>query len=113
MDNATDRVVKESMNGTMTSGAALVTAQVGNGLYTDGQTGHVNYGDHYTECCHIPEMCAQGVTFAIWIKRGIGTGKGVVLHTDGYDRNSKGKENKNIPRDIVCYTVVEVQLCCR
>ena len=100
MDNATDHVVKGSMSGAMTSGAALVAAQVGNGLYTDGQTGHANYGNHYTECCHIPDMCAQGVTFALWIKRGIGASKGIVLHTGGFERNSKGKQKENIRSQI-------------
>ena len=99
MDETLNDVVEGSMSGTMTSGAALVAAQVGNGLYTDGQTGHMSYGNHYTECCHIPDVCTQGVTFAMWIKRGIGTGRGIVLHTGGYERNSKGIYNESIPRE--------------
>ena len=99
MNETVNDVVQGSMSGTMTSGAALVAAQVGNWLYTDGQTGHVSYGNHYTECCHIPDVCTQGVTFAMWIKRGIGTGRGIVLHTGGYERNSKGIYNESIPRE--------------
>ena len=82
MDEATGDMVHGSMSGVMTTGASLVAAQVGNGLYTDGQTGHINYGNHYTECYHIPDMCVQGVTFAMWIKRGDGAGSGIVLYTN-------------------------------
>ena len=43
MDEATGDMVHGSMCGVMTTGASLVAAQVGNGLYTDGQTGHINW----------------------------------------------------------------------
>ena len=90
MDEVIGNVVQGSITGTMTFGATLVSAQIGHGLYTDGNTGHVNYGNHYTECYHIPDMCVQGVTFALWIKRGGGTGTGIVLYTGGYEYVSKG-----------------------
>ena len=99
MDEVIDNVVQGSITGTMTFGATLVSAQFSHGLYTDGKTGHVNYGNHYTECYHIPDMCVQGVTFALWIKRGGGTGSGIVLYTGGYEYDSKGMKI-NIPLEI-------------
>ena len=92
-------VVEGSMVGTMTAGAALVAARVGNGLYTDGKTGHVNYGNHHNACCQNPDMCVQGVTFAMWIKRGGGVNgmvKGIVLDTGGTSYKSKGRMNNGI-----------------
>ena len=101
MDEATGDMVHGSMSGVMTTGASLVAAKVGNGLYTDGQTGHINYGNHYTECYHIPDMCVQGVTFAMWIKRGDGAGSGIVLYTGGYEYYSKGDSNENVSLETI------------
>ena len=95
MDEAVGDVLQGSIVGTMTSGASLVAAQFNNGLYTDGVTGHVNYGNHYTECYHNPDMCPRGVTFAAWIKRGDGADYGVVFETGGEHYVSTGKGNKN------------------
>ena len=105
MDQVTGNVVQGTMNGTMTIGAALVASRVGNGLYTDGETGHLNYGNHHTECCHIPDMCDRGVTFAMWMKRGDGTGSGIVLYTVGYRFASKCKGYENITCNISGYVV--------
>ena len=90
MDEAIGNDVQGSFIGTMTTGAALVNAQVGKGLYTDGQTGHVNYGNHYNECCHNPDMCTQGVTFGMWIKRGSGATAGIILDSGGTIYDTKG-----------------------
>ena len=65
MDKAIDIGVQGSFNGTMICRASVVSARVGKGLLSNGQTGHVNYWNHYTECCHNPDMCGQGVTFAM------------------------------------------------
>ena len=95
MDEAIGNSVQGSFTGTMTTGAALVNAQVGKGLYTDGQTGHVNYGNHYTKCCHDPDMCTQGVTFAMWIKRGSGATDGIILDSGGTQYDTKGETKIN------------------
>ena len=95
MDEDMGNVVQGSFNGTMTGGASMVFARVGKGLYTNGQTGHVNYGNHYTECCHNPDMCVQGVTFAMWIKRDNAADEGIILDSGGVRYGSTGKLNVN------------------
>ena len=107
MDEVIGNIVKGSFSGTMTTGAALVAAQVGKGLYTDGQTGHVNYGDHYNECCHNPDMCAQGVTFAMWIKRERRADYGIISDTGGVYYYTKGKEHRNIVIDCKYNILIE------
>ena len=44
------------------------------------------------------------VTFALWIKRGDGTGSGIVLYTGGYDYPSKdrGHENSSCDLALLC-----------
>ena len=100
MDETIGGVIQGTLSGSMTTGAALVAAQVGNGLYTDGKTGHVDYGDHYAECCHNPDMCAQGVTFAMWIKRGSNTGDGIIFDSGGTEYDTKGRLTTTISRVI-------------
>ena len=95
MDEAVGNIVQGSFNGTMATGATLVAARVGKGLYTDGQTGLINYGNHNTECCHNPDMCVQWVTFAMWIKRDIGAKEGIIFDSGGTSYDSKGKIKTN------------------
>ena len=101
MDQATGNIVQGTLSGTMTTGASIVAAQVGNGLYTDGQKGHVDFGTHYTQCCHNPDMCAQGVTFAMWIKRGRHADDGIIFESGGTEYRTKGKFYIAKSRDYV------------
>ena len=101
MNEASSSRMQGSMIGNMATGATLVAALVGNGLYTDGK-GHVDYGDHYTECCHNPDMCVKGMTFAMWIKRDKGADHGIVLDTGGVYYDSTGK-TKQIFQAGHCY----------
>ena len=91
MDEITGNLVQGSMSGTLTAGASLVAARVGTGLYTDGLTGEIDYGDHYTECCQNPDFCTQGITFAMWIKRDVDDELRAVLSTGGTYLQGKGK----------------------
>ena len=76
MDKGTGNDIDGSMTGTKTNGARLVPAPVGNGLYTDG---HANFGNHHSEFCQNPDVCA--VPFSVWIKEGIGTDSGLTMDT--------------------------------
>ena len=100
MDEAMGNIITGTFSGTMTAGATLVAAQVRNGLHTEGQTGHIDYGNHFTECCHNPDMGVQGVTFALWIKRGSGTDKGIIFDSGGVKYDTTGKIDKFYPRQI-------------
>ena len=93
MDGVTGSSVQGSMIGTMTAGATLVAARVGNGLFLDGTTGEVDYGNRHTECCQNPDVCDQGITFAMWIKTD-DSDRRVVLSSGGTYKRAKGKLNK-------------------
>ena len=82
-----------SINGTMAGDVSLLTGQVGNALYLGSVTVQLDLGFHQLECLYIPDMCNQGVTFALWIKRDPSSSDGYLLNTGAFRDKSKGKEH--------------------
>ena len=60
-------VVQGSIPGTVISGATLTKGVVGQALKLDGISQYVDYGTHFDECFHMPDLCTDGVTFSFWV----------------------------------------------
>ena len=90
MNDATGNVLKGSLSGNTTGGAVLVPGQFGNGIYLGNDDSLVEFGFHHSNCFYDPDMCSQGVTFAMWIKRVPGAQNGYIFNTGGNYRTSKG-----------------------
>ena len=93
MNDAIGYVLKGSMNGNTTGGAVLVPSQFGNGIYLSDEHSRVDFGNHQSKCFYDPDMCSQGVTFAIWIKGGPWVQKGYIFNTGANSKASKGNGN--------------------
>ena len=91
MDEVLGNVLLGSINGTMTGGVSLVPGLVGNALYTSDGAGRVNLGFYRSQCFYNPDSCNQGVTFAMWIKRGGNARAGYMLNTGASLQQSRGK----------------------
>ena len=91
MNDAIGNVIIGSINGTMTGGTSLVTGWAGNSIYMSDGTGRVKIGYQQSECLHNPDLCTQGVTFAIWIKRDAAAQTGFVLDSGASYQHSSGK----------------------
>ena len=88
MNEAINNVVVGSISGRLYSGAALVPGQVGKSLYLQDGGSYLDLGFHDSRCFYDPDLCTDGVTFAMWIKSGHGTG--FLLDTGSHDFAGKG-----------------------
>ena len=80
-------IIQGSLLGT-THGATLTQGVIGNALYTDGISHQfVIFGSHPNECFHDPDMCREGVTYALWMQP---SSPGTILTSGGYRYNSNG-----------------------
>ena len=91
MDEVVGNVLLGSLNGTMRSGATLVPGQAGNGLYFSDGESRVEYGSHHSHCFHDPDVCSQGFTTTIWMKRGQATTDGHLMGNGADYNTAKGK----------------------
>ena len=90
MDHATVSLLLGSLNGNMTGGVSLVPGWAGNAVYMNDNTGLVDLGFHQSQCFHNPDVCTDGVTFAMWIKRDHGADTGYVVNTGAWYYIPKG-----------------------
>ena len=75
----------------MSGGAILGLGHNGDGLFLSGVTAQVDLGFHPLECFCNPNICSQGITFALWIKQDHGADKGLVLDNGASRYSSEGK----------------------
>ena len=80
MNKVIGDILVGALNGTTANGTNLVPGQAGNGIYFGDEASRVDYGTHQSNCFYDPDICSQGVTFAIWIKRDQGA-TGFLLDT--------------------------------
>ena len=92
MDEANGNVLLGSINGTLNSGAALMSGQVGKGVNFLDEISYVDLGFWDSQCFYDPDFCTEGITFAMWIKNGPGsqTGGQYLLDTGAYYSAGKG-----------------------
>ena len=74
------------MNGTVVSGAVLVSGKKGLALYTNGVDQYVDFGYQGDTCLGYFILCIHGWVTALWVKSE-DTGYGVVMDTGYYARH--------------------------
>ena len=89
MEVVKEGVLQGSIPGTLVGRRAeLTTGVVGNGLKCDGWDPKcVDYGYHFDECYHNPDLCTEGVTMAFWIQKDAYVGE---VFTTGRRRDNVG-----------------------
>ena len=73
-----------SVNGVITNGPVITFGQHDGALETNGVNQSVNFGDHRTQCFHLPDRCNMGVTYAVWLQRMRWASLEVFVDTGGY-----------------------------
>ena len=91
MNEVIDNVLVGDLNGTIVSGVTQVSGQAGKGIFLSDDASKVDYGTHQFNCFYDPDICSQGVTFAIWIKRDQGA-TGYLLDTGGNHKRANGNQ---------------------
>ena len=89
MDVVDAGVVQGSIPGTLVGRRAELTTGVrGNALVCDGSDWPcVDYGEHFDQCYHNPDMCTEGVTMSFWVSQNVYQG---VIFSTGYQSNTVG-----------------------
>ena len=58
-----------TVQGTLINGPTITPGQHGGALETDGLDQRVDFGEYRSECFYRPDMCTEGVTYAVWLRR--------------------------------------------
>ena len=90
MDDIKGNKIQGSINGTVKNGASLVAGKIGNAIFTDGISQYIDYGMHQNECFYNQDVCAKGVTFALWFKAHSDVITFTAIDTGATDRDSRG-----------------------
>ena len=96
MDEIQGSMLRGSINGNLPSSATIVPGKVDGALYTNGVNQVVNYGNHLTQCYHQPDMCAEGVTFSLWLKV-MSSKESVILDCGGFHASAIGYAMRRQP----------------
>ena len=68
MEHISYGVLQGSILGRIVGGGSLEAGRVGQALSLDGTGQHVDFGSHSDQCFHNPDVCGEGITFAMSVK---------------------------------------------
>ena len=88
MEHISYGVLQGSLLGRIVGGGGLEAGRVGQALWLDGTGQRVDFGSHSDQCFHNPDVCGEGVTFAMSVK--IRAGPSVIFGSGGRLDSSNG-----------------------
>ena len=88
MEHISFGVLQGSLLGRIVGGGGLEAGRVGKALSLDATGQRVDFGGHRDQCFHNPDVCGEGITFAMWVK--IRAGPSVIFDTGGRLDSSNG-----------------------